>query len=356
MDFDLSEEQYLLQDTVRQYVEAECPANKLREIFDGEGGHDDALWNGMVEMGLAGLCVPEQYGGAGLEVLDLALVAEVLGHHATPGPYFGHSLACVAIAAGGSAAQKEKWLPKLAAGELVGSVALGEEGGVWLPEQWTLPAGTGLTGTKINVPHAAQAGLFVVGLEGGRLGVVEAGASGVEIKDMDGADRTRRISSLELADSPCELLEAGGAERLRDVGLVLLAADAFGGASRLVDMSVDYAKAREQFGVTIAHFQALKHQLANMAVEVEPTRALYWYAAHALDHGEDEAVRTAALAKAHVTDRYLQVARDAVEAHGGIGFTWECDVQIWFKRAMFDRAFLGTPSVHRHRAADLAGW
>ena len=143
---------------------------------------------------------------------------------------------------------------------------------------------------------------------------------------------------------------------MRDAALVLLAADAFGSGQRLLDMCVQYAKEREQFGVTIGHFQALKHQLANLALEIEPTRGLYWYAAHAFDHVQDESARTAALAKAHITDRTMQIARDAVEAHGGIGFTWECDVQIWFKRAMFDRAWMGTPSVHRERAAQMAGW
>jgi alkylation response protein AidB-like acyl-CoA dehydrogenase len=121
-------------------------------------------------------------------------------------------------------------------------------------------------------------------------------------------------------------------------------------------MAVEYAKTRQQFGVPIGRFQALKHQLANLAVEVEPARALVWYAAHAFDHLPAEAPRAAALAKAHATDRFMQVARDTVEAHGGIGFTWECDVQIYFKRALFDRAFLGTPGQHRERAASLAGW
>ena len=143
---------------------------------------------------------------------------------------------------------------------------------------------------------------------------------------------------------------------MRDAGLVLLAADAFGGAQQLLEMSVEYAKTRQQFGVTIGSFQGLKHQLANVAVEIEPARGLYWYAAHAFDHVPDESERTAALAKAHLGQVYMQTARDAVEAHGGIGFTWECDVQIYFKRAMFDRAFLGAPSVHRERAAALAGW
>jgi alkylation response protein AidB-like acyl-CoA dehydrogenase len=137
---------------------------------------------------------------------------------------------------------------------------------------------------------------------------------------------------------------------------VLLAADALGGATRCVESSVAYAKTREQFGVPIGHFQALKHQLANMALEVEPSRALVWFAAHAFDALPGDAPRAAALAKAHLGDVYAQVARDTVEAHGGIGFTWECDVQIWFKRALFDRAFCGTPAEHRERAARLAGW
>jgi alkylation response protein AidB-like acyl-CoA dehydrogenase len=149
---------------------------------------------------------------------------------------------------------------------------------------------------------------------------------------------------------------AAAARRVRDAALVLLAADAQGGASRCVDLAVQYAKTREQFGVTIGHFQALKHQLANMGLEVEPSRALWWYAAHAFDSLPDEAPRAAALAKAHLTDVYMQVARDTVEAHGGIGFTWECDVQIWFKRAIYDRTFGGSPAVHRERAAKLAGW
>ena len=121
-------------------------------------------------------------------------------------------------------------------------------------------------------------------------------------------------------------------------------------------MCVEYAKTREQFGVTIGHFQALKHQLADMAIEIDPSRALYWYAAHAFDHIPADRARSAALAKAHITDRAMQIGRDSVEAHGGIGFTWECDVQLWFKRAMFDRAFLGAPAVQRDRIANMSDW
>ena len=243
-------------------------------------------------------------------------------------------------------------------GDRVGTVALGEEGDHWQPGEWSVEAGDTLTGVKTNVPFASSSDLLVAGVAGGGLAVVEGGASGLSCEKLPGADRTRRIERVTFDSTPCEVLPGGTgvSTRLRDVGLVLLAADAFGGASRCIDMAVEYAKTREQFGVTIGHFQALKHQLANMAVDIEPARGLYWYAAHAMDHVEDQAERSAALAKAHLTERFMQVARDTVEAHGGIGFTWECDVQIWFKRAMFDRAFFGTPSVHRERAAALAGW
>jgi alkylation response protein AidB-like acyl-CoA dehydrogenase len=363
MDFDLTEEQLLLQETVGQFLENECPMPRLRELFDDESGFDPVLWKGLAEMGIAGIHLPGEYGGSELEALDLAVVAEVLGAHATPVPFLGHSLAAEAIRAGGSDEQRGRMLPSLASGEHLATVALAEEGGAWLPDEWSIAAPSGTTGTisgtKETVEFGEHADYFVVGLAGGKLGVVDRNAAGVEVQRVEGADRTRRLARIGFQDTPIEILEDGAGEaaaRVRDLGLVLLAADAFGGARRLVDMSVEYAKSREQFGVTIGHFQALKHQLANMALEIEPARALYWYAAHALDHVPDEAVRMAAVAKSHLCDRYSQIARDATEAHGGIGYTWEGDTQIWFKRAMFDRAVLGTPRQHRDRAADLAGW
>jgi alkylation response protein AidB-like acyl-CoA dehydrogenase len=357
MNFDLSDEQLLLQDTVNQFLGSECPAARLREIFDADDDFDPVLWKGMAELGLAGLHLPDEYGGAGLELLDLALTAEVLGRHAAPGPFLGHALAGLAIALGGSPAQKERWLPRLAGGDALGTLAWAEAGKGWQPDDWSLVASDCVSGAKQHVPHAHVADLIVVGTSGGGLALIERG-QGVSVEAEEGADRTRRLHHVTFDAAPCELLADGVAvaSRVRDAALVLLAADAFGGASRLVEASVEYARTREQFGVVIGQFQALKHQLADMALEVEPTRGLYWYAAHAFDHVPEEAERSAALAKAHVTDVFMQVARDAVEAHGGLGFTWECDVQIWFKRAMFDRAFLGTPSLHRERAAVLAGW
>lgn len=359
MDFDLSDEQRLLQETVTQFLENECPMSRIRELYDDEVGFDTVLWKGLAELGLAGIHLPGEYGGSELEVLDLAVVAETLGSLAAPVPFLSHTLASLAISLAGNADQKSRWLPGLASGETLATVALVEASGGWMPDDWTLSLGPTISGAKEIVEFGEHADFFVVGLAGGTFGVVEQDARGVEIQRIESADRTRRVARIRFDDTPIELLEEGGTEaaaRVRDVGLVLVSADAFGGASRLVDMSVEHAKNREQFGVTIGHFQGLKHQLANMAVEIEPTRALYWYAAHALDHVPEESARTAAIAKSHITERFQQVARDATEAHGGIGYTWEGDTQIFFKRAMFDRVFLGTPRVHQDRAADLAGW
>ncbi len=359
MDFGLSEEQQLLQETLRNFVARECPPPRVRALFDAGDGAAPDLWKGMAEMGLLGLALPEDCGGAGLELLDLALAAELLGAGAVPGPFFGHALAGLAIAAGGSPAQRERWLPRLASGELVASVAFGEGGDRWEAGDWSAAlSGSRLSGAKRFAPCAELADLIVVGARGAELVVVERGAAGLALSGEDGVDRGRPIAALRFADTPCEPLARGRevASRVRDAGLVLLAADSFGAAWRLIELCVDYTRTRQQFGQPLAQFQAVKHQLANMATEIEPTRGLFWYAAHAFDHLPAESERLAAIAKAHITDRALDVARAAVELHGGLGFTWECDVQIWFKRAMWNRAFLGTPELHRERSAALAGW
>jgi acyl-CoA dehydrogenase len=359
MDFGLTEEQELLQQTLRGFIEKECPATRLRELFDAGSGHDEALWSGLAEMGLTGLTVPEEYGGAEMEVLDLALVCEVLGEGAVPGPFLFHSLAALAIAQGGSAEQKARWLPDLAAGEKIATLALCEGDSAWEPNAWSCQGSDRpLSGAKFYVPHADVADLILVGVEGGRLVIVESSAPGVRWKDAEGIDRSRPVFTVEFDRALGEALAAdpGVASRVRDVGLALLAADAFGAASHLIDLAVEYAKTREQFGQKIGQFQAVKHQIARLGLDIEPTRALFWYAAYAVDHLPAEGERAAALAKSHITDRALQAARAVVELHGGLGFTWECDVQLGFKRLMFDRSFLGSPEALRDRCAALADW
>lgn len=357
MNFLLSDQQREIQSVIANYLREHCTTAVLHREIDADSWQTRELWQGLAELGVAGIAVPEQYGGLGLEMIDLAIVAEELGRAAAPGPFLGHSLACIAIARSGSKEQKSKWLPRLASGECIGSVALAEGDGRWQPNDWQLPSSDLLNGEKRFVSYADKADVIVVGTSNGNLMLVETASGTIGNTAIDAVDRTRRLARIAFADTPAQSLgTSADAVRLRDAALILLAADAFGGASRCVDMAVDYAKTREQFGQPIGQFQALKHQLADMAVEIEPARGLYWFAAHAWDHQPEQAERSAALAKAHLTDRYLQIARNTVEAHGGIGYTWEFDVQIFVKRALFDFSFCGAPAQHRARCAELAGW
>jgi alkylation response protein AidB-like acyl-CoA dehydrogenase len=359
MDFGLSEEQRMLQETVRAFVSNECPTTRLRELFDEGTGHDAALWSGLSEMGIAGLVIPEEHGGAGLELLDLALVAEVFGEAALPGPFLGHWLATLGVKHAASDAECAQILPQLASGGKMASVAFQEAEQGWAVEDWTLRVqGDRISGVKHVVMHAELADYFLVGLEGGRLAWVDARAEGVEVCAVNGIDRTRPFSTVTFRDVAVQRLhgDAKDAERLLADASVLLAADAFGAASKLIDLDVAYAHSREQFGQPIGQFQAVKHAIARLGTEIEPTRGLWWYAAYAQDHLPKEASRAASMAKAHIADRAMGAARESVELHGGYGFTWECEVQIWFKRIMFDRSFLGTPEEHRERCAVLAGW
>jgi alkylation response protein AidB-like acyl-CoA dehydrogenase len=359
MHFGLSEEQELLQETVRSYADGECPPDRMRQLFDEASGYDAELWQGLAEIGVCGLAIGDAYGGAGMDWLELALVCEVLGSNSLPVPLVGHVLAAHAIERGGSSEQKERWLPALASGEKIGAVALADEGDRWEPESWAAVSwrDRDLSGRKRFATDVDVAGLFVVGTAGGELAVVERDAPGIKTERVDSIDHTRQVGDLELDATPGELL--GGAElarSVRDGGLVLLAADAFGAAAKLVAITTEYAKTRQQFGQEIGQFQAVKHQLADMATQLECARGLFWYAAHAFDHIEGEAMRTAAIAKSHLTDVAAWIGRESVELHGGLGFTWECDVHIHEKRIMFDRAFLGTPEHHRRRIAQQEGW
>lgn len=359
MDFGLSEEQEMLQETVRGFAQNECPTTRLRELFDAGEGHDPALWNGLVEMGVAGLIVPEDQGGAGMALLDLALVAEIMGEFAMPGPFHGHALAIQGVLLRGSAAQREALLPALAAGEQIASVALHESDAAWTPSDWTAKLdGDRLSGEKVYVTHGALADRLLVGVQGGDLVWVDAKGEGVTVEDQGGIDRTRPVARVTFSGAPAEKLEggSGSVDALLDAGAVLLAADAFGAASKLIDLDVAYANEREQFGQPIAQFQAIKHTIARLGTEIEPARALFWYAAHALDEMPDEAPKAASIAKAHLCDRAMNAARESVELHGGYGFTWECEVQMWYKRIMLDRSLLGTPDQHRDRTASLGGY
>lgn len=357
MNFLLTDDQLALVESVSSLLRDKCDPLHVHKIFNAEGDaqFDRELWSALCDMGVPAIMVPEEHGGLGLDLVDLAIVAEALGKAVAPVPLLGHALAALAISLAGSDDQKARWLPLLATGDVLATVALCEGKGGWMPDEWTL-AGPRLDGVKTLVPNAAEADLIVVGTADG-LALAEKGAS-YTCTRLDSADRTRPVDNVTFEGAAAEALVHGAAAttRLLDAAAVLIAADSFGGADHCVAMSVEYAKLREQYGQPIAGFQGLRYQLVEMALATEPSRGLYWYAAHAWDAIPDKASHAASQAKAHLTDTYLQITRDTVEAHGGIGFTWEHDTHLYMKRAMLNWAWLGSPSRHRLRAADLAGW
>lgn len=330
MHFHLTEEQTAIQDAVRGTLADSWPMERMHLFADGDDDFDRPSWNALMALGLGGILLPD----SGMGLLDAALACEVAGEAAAPGPLIGQWLAVAAVAAAGSDAIL---LDALVSGETVATL---------------------VHGGSAYVPCARAADYFLVVDRRTGVRLVPAG-DGVTIEAVKATDRSRPVSRVAIADAAGQLLFAADdamTARLADAALVLVAADALGGAQKVTDLSVGYAKEREQFGQPIGRFQALKHQLAHMALDVEPARALLWYASYAWDARLPDAARAAAMAKAHLCDVYVRSARAAVAAHGGIGYTWEYGLNYWFRRAMFDRAWLGSPSEHRARAADLAGW
>jgi len=349
--FHLTPEQVAIQDAVAGTLRDVWPMERLHAFADGDADHDPESWSALMALGVAGLMLGEAEGGAGLGLLEAALVCEAAGRSAVPGPFPAQMLAAMAVARSANP-DVQAHLGELVSGEAVATLAFG---GDWLPQSWTATPASG----EVRFVEAARAAThFLLGTAGGGLALVEAG-DGVSITPIRSTDRSRPLSTVRFDNArSVTLFEPGDpfVARLFDAALVLTAADALGGSAHCTDLSVSYAKDRVQFGQPIGRFQALKLQLAHMALDVEPAHALVWYAAYAWDAGLDDAPRAAAMAKAHLCDVYVRTTRAAVAAHGGIGYTWEYGLNYWFRRAMADRALYGAPAVHRARAADMAGW
>lgn len=358
MKFNLTPEQEMLQESLSGYLRKNLPLPKLRALFDNAAGIDTKLWADLMEMGIAACAVPEEFGGLGLGYIELALCAEILGRYCVPSPFLGHILCIAAIAEGGTHKQKSRFLPKLAFGEMVGSVAFAENGAVWNPEDWRLSKKNNGQSLKRFVPITQVCDVMVIGTEGGHLAVMEMKGTEPTTNSVDGIDRTRPLADVDFEDCDMEVLSTDKniAEFVRDLGLVLLSADSYGAGTQILEMSVEYANVREQYGSNIGQFQGLKYQLVEMASRIEPCRGLYWYAAYAIQFLPNERTRMAAIAKSHICEQSMTVSRDAVEAHGGIAFTWESEVHIWLKRAMFNYSFMGTSAEHRKRVSALSDW
>ncbi len=373
MDFGLSEEQEQLKNSARDLLRNECSTALVRGAMAEPDGMPRELYRKIAGLGWAGIIIPEEFGGAGLGLLDMAILLAECGYAAMPGPFlFSSTLAASALMLGGSDALKRRWLPALADGSAIGALAIVEENdslslGDIAAHARKDGAGYALNGVKMFVPYAHIADFVIVaardGGDAGDLGfwLVERGARGMSADVLVNLDQTRRVSRLRLdgVAVPAEARLNGGVamlDRLIDIGAVAIAADSLGGIERALEMAVEYSKIREQFGRPIGSFQALKHLAADIVAELEPARSLLWYAAYAQDALPAEASRAAAMAKARFSDIYTRATGRSVLMHGGIGFTWEHDIHLWFKRARFNESMFGSPVFHRERLARLSAY
>jgi alkylation response protein AidB-like acyl-CoA dehydrogenase len=375
MDFGFSEEQEMLRTMARDFLAKECPSPWVRRMMDDERGMTDPVWDKMAALGWMGLILPEEHGGSGLDFVDLVVVLEEMGRVVLPGPFFSTVVVgAVALREGGSAAQRETWLPRLARGELKVTLAHLEPSGRLGADgiaTTATPDGSGLRvdGTKLFVPDAVGADLLVVvarmpgsqDTDGVVLLLVDAAADGVTVTPLKTMDQTRKLAEVRFegvqVDGDRVLTERHGGwpllQRIVDRGKVGLCAEMCGGAERVLEMSVEYAKVREQFGRPIGSFQAIQHKCANMLVEVESSKSVTYYAAWAVANDIAEAPLAAAMAKAYCSDAYRRTAGEGIQIHGGIGFTWEHDMHLYFKRAKSSEVTFGDATWNRELVAQL---
>jgi alkylation response protein AidB-like acyl-CoA dehydrogenase len=349
MDFGLSEEQRLLQDTVRRLLDEAYPTARARAISDTETAHDAELWAKLAELGALGTIVDESHGGSALSFLDAMLVAEEIGRAAGPGAFVATAvIAAVALCECGNETLAKELLPELAAGRTRFGVALAESYGARDGAGVRVDAGK-LSGTALFALDAIGADRLLVHTPAG-LALVDAPAQGLSRIALDQVDRTRRIAELRFeAVGPRALFAA--TPRALSAGRLALAFDSLGAATRALELAVGYAKERKQFGRVIGSFQAVKHLLSEIAAAVEPLRSLLWYAAHVFDAEPEQAERVTALAKAHAAEVTTEALRKATEVHGGIGFTEQYDLHLWFRRVALSRQLLGGPELLREQAA-----
>ncbi|EUA23416.1 acyl-CoA dehydrogenase, N-terminal domain protein [Mycobacterium xenopi 4042] len=370
MDFALSDEQVTLQGVLRDFFAAKSPEDAVREQMADPTGYDPVLWRQMAQqLGLQGLAIPEEYGGGGFSFVELGITIEEMGHALTVSPFFASSVMAAELLLATEDVQAHKdYLPGLASGELIGSVALAEDSGSWRPSEVTTTAtksgeGWTLSGHKSFVLDGAIAELLLVGARADdHVGVfaVEGGADGLVRVPLATMDQTRKQARIEFDRTPARLIGALGAgerafETMLDRSLVALSAESLGGTAKVLDMAVEYAKLREQFGRPIGSFQAIKHKCASMLVELESSRSAVYYALWAVSARDPDVPKLASLAKAFCCDTYLYACGENIQIHGGIGFTWEHPAHLYLKRAKNNQLFLGGSDFHRQRLADLIG-
>jgi alkylation response protein AidB-like acyl-CoA dehydrogenase len=372
MDFGFSEEQEMLRQSAHQFLETECAMTYVRKMMEDDTGYSEDQWKKMADLGWMGLIFPEQYGGSGLNMSDLVVVLEEMGRVVMPGPFFATVLlGGLALDLGGSEAQKQRYLPDLCTGKLKTTLTQVEDSGRWDAEGIQLRAkkgraGYALSGTKLFVHDAHNADLLVVPACTGRksadgitLFLVDARQKGVKTTLLKTMDQTRKLCEVTFdnvkvgADAILGGVGKGWAllDRVVDSAKVALCAEICGGAQRVLEMSVEYAKMREQFGRPIGSFQAIQHKCANMMVQSESAKSATYYAAWAVANDAPDAHLAACMAKAYCSEAYRSVTAEGIQIHGGIGFTWEHDLHLYFKRAKGSEVTFGDATWNRELVA-----
>jgi alkylation response protein AidB-like acyl-CoA dehydrogenase len=371
MDFAFSEEQEMLRRAARDFLAKECSSKVVRELIEGPDAYDPGLWRKMADLGWTSLGIPEQYGGVGT-FLDLVVVLEEAGRALLPGPFFATmALAVPTLVEAGTEAQKKEVLGAIAEGTARATLAFTEPSGRWDASAVTLtakPSGGGwqLDGVKLFVPDAEAADYTVVaarsrgeGEDGISLFLVKGRPAGMTVTSLKTLDMTRRWSELRFDGVKLDGASLMGSphnawphlKRSLDWATAALCAEMVGGTQKVLETSTDYAKTRHQFGKPIGIYQAISHKLADMLVLSESGRSATYYAAWAVDADAPDRSLAASMAKAYVSDAYRKVAGDGIQVHGGIGFTWEHDMHLYFKRAKSSEVTLGDATYHRELVA-----
>jgi alkylation response protein AidB-like acyl-CoA dehydrogenase len=360
MYFGLSEEQKSLEENINRFLADNAPLDTIKAVTNGEEIQAKSVHQGILDLGLSGLVIPEEYGGLELNMLFATVVAAALGSGTAPVPYAGsYVMAPLAINLAGSDGQKNQWLPKIAGGECVIGVGLSEYVGA--REDAGIEFSNGkLSGRSLFLIDGKNADAYLLANKSGELFLVEASSPGIEVIELTTVDKTRTSIELILKDVNADLLSGSSdksvIEKVLDAGRIMLAADTVGAAQVMLDKSVAYSLERKQFGRLIGSFQAVKHMCAEMAAELEPCHSMIWHAAHCFDNVPEEARLMACQTKAHISEVGQQVSKTATEVHGGMGFTDELGLHYWFKRIGLNKQLLGSPELIREEAGKLQGF
>ena len=358
MQFGLTETQQVLKNSAREFFPAEFPMAEVRRIMETETAFDQPLWTKMADHGWCGIIFPEQYDGLGLGMVELAATMEEMGRVLVPGPFLAGLLAGTILDIAGSEEQKAKYLAPICRGEKKATLALLESSARWDPAAVQMKA---IHGQKLFVPDAGVADFLIVAARDGAelaLHLVDGKADGVHIRPSPAMDATRKLCEVAFCGVKGELLGSGAAaERALahalDVATVALVAEMVGGMQKVLDTTVEYAKTRKQFGKPIGQYQAIQIHCADMLVLTESSRSAAYYAAYAVQNRLPEARAAVSVAKAYASDAYREVGNKGIQCHGGMGFTWENDLHLYYRRAKASELAFGDATYHRERIARL---